>query len=242
MKMKKIALTALSLLALSAASIGLTSCIDFHSKALDQINQNIRNKLTYELNEDGASYSVKGGGQLEGAITIPAVHEGKPVTAVADEGFWDCEKITEIQLPDSITQIGYMAFTSCDQLATINFPDSLTFIGESAFSYCESLTDISFPAGITSISYRAFHRCHSLTSVEIPDHITSIGGNAFSDCENLESVTLGKNVKSLGVGAFLSCPKLTSMTLPEGSLVKWNLELALGISVKRQSSKLSPLS
>lgn len=91
--------------------------------------------LVYELNEDGASYTVRAEEANESAeaIEIPAEHEGKPVTALGEKAFWSWKSLKSVTVPDSVTSIGTLAFASCYALETIAFPAGLTELGESAF-------------------------------------------------------------------------------------------------------------
>ena len=59
--------------------------------------------------------------------------------------------------------IGRYAFDDCESLTSITIPSSVTSIGEYAFSYCESLTSITIPSSVTSIGDYAFYNCTSLT-------------------------------------------------------------------------------
>ncbi len=98
--------------------------------------------------------------------------------------------------------IGGYAFSNCDSLTSVTIPDSVTIIGDCAFEFCYSLTSVTIGNGVTSIGDEAFYRCDSLTSVTIPDSVTSIGDHAFYYCESLTRVTIGNSVKSVGRDAF----------------------------------------
>ena len=109
------------------------------------------------------------------------------------------ELVTELVIPDSVTEIGGSAFYNCKSLTSVVIPDSVTKIGSYAFYGCSSLTSVTIPDSVTSIGERAFYNCKSLTSMVIPDSVTSIGQGAFGGCSSLESITLpfvGSNRKT----------------------------------------------
>ena len=102
---------------------------------------------------------------------------------IADSAFIDCNSLTSITIPDSVTSIGYLAFWGCSKLTSITIPDSVTSIGGRAFEDCSSLTSVTFgnSSKLTSIGWSAFYDCNSLTSITIPDSVTSIGQQAFNN-------------------------------------------------------------
>ena len=57
----------------------------------------------------------------------------KGVKVIGDWAFWDCEFLTNINIPNSVTTIGEQAFGGCDSLVNINIPNSVTTIGKYAF-------------------------------------------------------------------------------------------------------------
>ncbi|GHU83245.1 hypothetical protein FACS1894196_2800 [Clostridia bacterium] len=146
---------------------------------------------------------------------IPNKLNGKRVTAIGDEAFYDCATLTSITLPDSVSTIGANAFSGCVGLTSITLPDNVTDIGAGAFSFCVGLTSITFsPDSVTSIGDGAFSFCLGLTSITLPGSVTDIGAGAFSFA-GLTSITLPDGVISIGATAFLGCTDLASVTLPD---------------------------
>ncbi len=88
------------------------------------------------------------------------------------------------------------------EVTEITIPDSITEIKGYTFYGFKNLTRVTIPSGVTSIGSNAFYSCTSLTSIVIPDSVTSIGSNAFCECSSLTSVTIGKGIKSIGDNAF----------------------------------------
>ena len=144
-------------------------------------------------------------------ITIP---EG--VTNIGNNAFQNCSSLTGITIPEAVTGIGGSAFSGCSSLTSISIPKNVTSIEEGTFARCSSLTDITIPESVTSIGYSAFSSCSSLTNIMIPESVTSIGGSAFSKCTNLTGITLPEGVTSIGYSAFSECESLISIIIPEG--------------------------
>ena len=138
------------------------------------------------------------------------------VTEIKDYAFNGCTSLTSIVIPDSVTSIGDFAFDGCSSLTSIDIPDSVTSIGDGAFYNCYSLTSIDIPDSVTGIGDSAFSGCSSLASIEIPDSVTSIGKHVFHDCTSLTSIVIPDSVTGIGDSAFSGCSSLASVVIPDG--------------------------
>ena len=163
----------------------------------------------------------------------------RPTTVgIADRAFSNCESLTNITIPQSVTNIGQYAFYNCCNLQSVIIPENVTKIDDCTFWICRNLKSIHIPEGVTSIGAGAFSSCESLTYIGIPESVTKIGSSAFSGCKSLRTVhlptgltriedhllahcygltsfTIPENVTSIGDGAFNSCRGLTSINIPE---------------------------
>ena len=126
------------------------------------------------------------------------------------------EPVTDIVIPDNITQINDYAFASCECLASVVIKNNVTSIGKSAFSSCDNLEQIILPNSITTIKAGAFRWCGNLTEVLIPDSVTEIGENAFTGCNNLATVSIPCSVSKIEKEAFAKCELLESVMLSHG--------------------------
>ncbi len=131
----------------------------------------------------------------------------------AENLYLNGELITDLVIPDGVTNIPVCAFYNQDSIVSVTIPDGVTSIGHDAFYNCRSLTSITIPDNVTSIGVSAFESCSSLTSIVIPDSVTSIDRWAFRWCSKLTSIIIPDSVTSIGYGAFSICASLTSITV-----------------------------
>jgi len=162
--------------------------------------------LTWEFNSGALTISVTGGGTA--AMPDYEFDEDTEMTITP----WSAHTfdITSVVIDDGVTSIGDMAFAMCIALANVEIPNSVTTIGYGALAYT-ALTDVSMP-GVITIGDAAFVGCVALVSVSMPGVIT-IGEAAFAMCEALAYVEMPKIV-TIGEAAFMECIALTSITLP----------------------------
>ena len=147
-------------------------------------------------------------------ITFP-----EKVTSIGSEAFRHCTKLTTVEGFDNLklSTVSNHIFGDCEALSSIKIPDTVTTIENGAFSGCKSLTTIAIPEKVTSIEGNVFNHCENLTSVEGFDklNISSIGSYTFCGCKNLSSITLPNTVKKIDTYAFWQCYALSTITIPE---------------------------
>ncbi len=149
-----------------------------------------------------------------GAVAIPDIIDGLPVTTIGDYAFYYNTSLTSVTIPHSVTSIGDWAFESCYSLTGVTIPSSVTSIGDYAFYYNTSLTGVTIPNSVTSIGRWAFAGCSSLTRVTIPGSVYGTGFGTFAGCTGLINVTLRNGLSRIGSWVFNGCTGLTSLTIP----------------------------
>ena len=132
-----------------------------------------------------------------------------------------CDGIEEIELPDTITEIGDSAFKSCKNLNKVIIPESVTKIDGDAFAECSGLIDIKMHEGINTIGSRAFYKCDRLLDIVIPDSVEKIEFEAFRGCDKLENIKLSENLTIVGYGVFGDCKSISKIEIPK-SLKKFD--------------------
>lgn len=157
--------------------------------------------------------------EIEGIVIIPQVVTNKnntyTVTAIGENAFSSCKKVTEIQIPETVVSIGAHAFNSCANLTKVNIPSKVTNIGSYTFSGCSSITEIILPITISAIGEYAFLACEALTKVNIPDGITRIDNGTFMGCSSIKEILLPESINSIGEYAFSYCINLLKVNIPE---------------------------
>ena len=122
------------------------------------------------------------------------------------------EELTDLVIPDDITEIKDYAFYWFNALKSITFHDHVKSIGNYAFNCCEGLNSLALPNSITSIGYNAFANCHNLVSVQLSENLDKVSNFMFAYCENLESVIIPNSVLRIGESAFRGCSGLKSIS------------------------------
>lgn len=83
--------------------------------------------------------------------------------------YQDGLKLTEIIVPDEITEIKPFAFNGYQDLESITLPEGLSLIGEKAFKDCGKLKELRLPRTIAKIEKDAFLNDNALDKVNLTD-------------------------------------------------------------------------
>lgn len=149
-------------------------------------------------------------GQLLTDIDIP---EG--ITKVGYMQFYGCS-MERVTVPEGVTLIEHFAFNSCPNLKQISLPSSLEEMQNGVFYSCKSLESITIPERMTSIERETFYNCESLQEVVLPEGLENIGLRAFGNCYSLRRVNYPESLKTIGTSAFYTCTSLEEPVFPQG--------------------------
>jgi hypothetical protein len=151
------------------------------------------------------------------------------LTGIGQRAFENCDKLTEIFIPNTVAAIEDYAFTGCTSLESVTFEagSTLNTIGEGAFKGCTSLEEIELPDSlmltedetntrIEAIGVSAFEGCTSLDKINIPDSVDFIPASVFSGCSNLSEVSISEDssLSKIDADVFKNCNNLMSIFLP----------------------------
>lgn len=86
------------------------------------------------------------------------------MTTLVWGAFSECSELTSVTIADSaLTTIPRTCFYNCPKLTNVNLGNNITTIVDYAFSDCSSLTSVKIPKATTSIAANAFRNCSNLT-------------------------------------------------------------------------------
>ena len=102
-------------------------------------------------------------------------------------------EVTNLTIPNTITQIKKYAFRGCLGLTSVTIPYGVTVINSYSFTECRNLTSVNIPNSVTKIGYYAFSECNSLQSIMIPASVTSIESGAFDATWTVESIVVNSD-------------------------------------------------
>lgn len=150
------------------------------------------------------------------SLEIPAQIDGKPVTAIGDNAFFN-KNFTTVSMPSSIRSIGKKAFGNCVSLQRITIPAAVTTIDAEAFRGCTALRTVSLSSSLTKLGSQAFSGCSALESITLPASLSDMGGSVFSDCTSLRECRIESksHLRALGNATFMNCYRLETFTVPD---------------------------
>ena len=103
--------------------------------------------------------------------------------------FAACDSLKTVVIEDGVRELGaYMFFKA--PITEISIPDSVTEIRMRAFLGCVNLKKVRLPEGLTQIAPEVFKNCLRLESIVIPASVKSIGESAFANCTSLKKVII----------------------------------------------------
>ena len=170
-----------------------------------------------------------------GAVTIPSMLGGRPVTSIGEWAFYECSGLTSVTIPDSVMSVGDAAFSRCSGLASVTIPYSVTSISSSSFATCGKLWATWFrmlvngsaaggwpsgggaPPAVTTIVQQV-ESPYALTDYAADRAIASV--TVDGDCEIDEFVL--KNGKVYDCVLYISntANRAVTLTLPTGNVYK----------------------
>ena len=199
-----------------------------------KISVNSTPSIVYTFSGDG-KYAIAASYEGDAnSIVISEVYAGLPVTSIAEAFCYDNKTITEITIPDSVTQIASWAFTNCDKVKSITLGNGVTEIGYNAFSGCIALTDLVIGDNLKTFEESCFVNSRSLKNIYVTSIETwcNISGkhkiwkegyqrerNLYliegGEATLLTEIVIPDGVTAIYLGKFTMCTSITKIVIPE---------------------------
>ena len=159
--------------------------------------------IAQSFESEGLYYDVVGEGEVEvvappkdsgatyeGVVRIPesVEHEGVAyaVVRIANGAFRDTN-VTDVQIPNTVTEIGDSVFDSALRLANVTLPMGITSVPAAMFEKT-AIKAVAIPDGVTLVGEGAFQTCESLESVFLPSTLQKIEAYGFNGCQQLREI------------------------------------------------------
>ena len=149
-------------------------------------------------------------------LTTVTFAENSMLVSIGDAAFKSCTKLTAIDIPDGVDEMGTEVFYGCSVLASADLPAALKVLPAKTFYNCKKLATVNLKEGLETIATQAFYSCTVLAKVEFPASLRTIAATAFYACSALTSATFPENsqISDIAAGAFNNCAKLEAFTFP----------------------------
>ncbi|MBD5132466.1 MAG: leucine-rich repeat protein, partial [Clostridiales bacterium] len=171
-------------------------------------------------------YALRGTGLKEMIL-----HNG--LTGIGNGAFADCEALTKVFIPATVTGIDGNPFPNCKLLTDLTIDDLNEYYtlsgalvynkvpdGNGGYEEGNILVSVLLSAsgtititGDMTVSTGAFAGS-AMKRVVVEEGVASIDDGMFNGCAELEEIVLPSTLASIGVGAFEGCVSLASITLP----------------------------
>ncbi len=197
---------------------------------------------------DGMVYSK----DMKTFVMCPQTRSGEVVIdnnieILGRAAFGKCTDVNRIVLGDKIIEIRDICFMYSG-LTELNIPDSCTNIGRDIFFECQGLTTVNIPVGIKELNYAIFEGSYirdlilpddsafafengiiydrnktkvilalgeSAEEVVIPEGVIEICDYAFKNQIKMQNVILPESLEKIGIYAFDCCIGLKNIIIPK---------------------------
>ena len=104
--------------------------------------------------------------------------------------------IKDVVIEEGVTTIGCYTFENCNSLTNVTLPDSMTEIDFNVFYNCPNFAELTI--GMNEIPSSCFANLTSLKKVTLLESVETIGDYAFSGCTYLETINIPDSVTFVG--------------------------------------------
>ena len=96
---------------------------------------------------------------------VKKVTIGEGVKTIDEGAFQFCREILTLDIPNSVTSIGYRAFRACQKLIEMKIGDGVAVLPTDMAYNCIKMEKLTIGSSVDSIASQAFGTCYKLTDV-----------------------------------------------------------------------------
>ncbi len=154
------------------------------------------------------------------------------VTGLREYALENDPYLSEVVLPETIVAIGTQAFSSCEKLTHLDLPNSVSSIGQNCFAESGLTGEFVVPANVKVLECATF-RNTTITKLSFAEgsRLDSISDQSIFFMFELEELELPTGLRAIAYAGISSCPRLKKANLPEG-LVKLDPMVFTGCPVE----------
>ena len=154
-------------------------------------------EVRWYVSEDKTTLTISGTGNMG---NYSANIDNNVYTTTAPwQGYQNSLKNVDVQ--SGVTGLGTYAFLGMDKIENVNLPDTLLDIGRSSFNRCYGLQNIAIPESVQTLGEYSLQMT-GIESIVVPDSVTTISPLAFGYNSQLKSIVIGENVSTIYSQAF----------------------------------------
>lgn len=141
----------------------------------------------------------------------------------AESLYLDGDLITDLIIPEGVTEIKALAFNGCGSIESLSISQSTTSIANNAFANCSNIVKITVAEGNTT--YDSRENCNAIIETAtkrlilgcenstIPNSVEIIGSRAFLGC-GTSQMEIPNSITTIEEYAFYNCTSLKSIAIP----------------------------
>ena len=139
------------------------------------------------------------------------------LTSIGEYAFDGANKLTQINLPDSIRYMGFRSFRET-ALTEVKIPKSMRIIDGEVFISAK-IKSVIIQEGVETISFNAFYNT-LLEKINFPSTLKELDNSAFGFCSNLSEIDLSKNTNFVYESGMLMTKEKNEIKFISGKVLK----------------------